>query len=83
MNANDAIRWMLEKAETSQQTLSEMLGAKSVSKVSMMLQGNPSAQSLARVADLLGFDLTLVDRRDGAVQLVKYDPGFKSGRSKK
>ena len=83
MNANEAIRWMLERTETSQQTLSEKLGAKSVSKVSMMLQGNPSAQSLARVAELLGFNLVLLDPRDGKVQPINYDPDFKSGRSKK
>ena len=86
MTSSEAIREMLRQTRTSQARLSEAMGSESHntnSIVSSMLRSDVRVQTLARVANILGYRLILVDGRGGETIELTYDPNYVSGRSSK
>ena len=77
MNSNEAVKTMLATVGMSQKELSAELGASEVSsnsKVSTLLRSPLKANTLARIADILGYDLILVKRRSAERIKIEYDP---------
>ena len=83
MNSNEAIMWMLQREGVSQQGLAEKVGMKRQSNVSMMLRSEVKVQTFAKIAEELGYDIILRDKKTDGSVFVTYDPDFESKRSKK
>ena len=83
MNCNEAIRYMMDKRKISQQALAEKLGYQYQARVSDHLRSSVKGQLLARVAELLEYDIVMYDRHTVERIEITYDPDFESKRAKK
>lgn len=86
MDANEAIKTMLATTGVSQAALSKEMGGSDVAgngKVGNLLRSAIKANTLAWIADILGYDLMLHRRGSSDTIRIEYNPSFESKRSKK
>lgn len=86
MNSIELVRHIMLTKGVSQQRLAEALGSKYSSRVSSLLHGDLKAQMLARICELLGYEIIIREKTTGETINLTYDPDFLSEwqkRSKK